>query len=110
MVPGVAGQPNTQELDPVNLIRTGGPIDPLVNARSNGNCISFAPTGFLQTPAGTVRASKTWFCDNRGMALKAGTNLSVTREIEVLRIGRSRVTRVPADFADLTVGPNGTCP
>ena len=110
VVPGVAGQPNTQETDPVNLIRNGGTIDPLVTVRSNGNCVSFAPTGFLQTPAGTVRASKTWFCDSRGMALQGGTNLSVTREIEVQRIGRSRVTRVPADFADLLIGPNGTCP
>jgi type IV fimbrial biogenesis protein FimT len=110
VVPGVAGQPNTTELDVVNLVRSGGPIETAVTAASNGNCISFAATGFLQTPAGLVRATKNYFCDYRGMALQAGTNLSTAREIEVLRVGRSRITRDLNDFTDAAVGPDVSCP
>jgi type IV fimbrial biogenesis protein FimT len=110
VVPGVAGQPDTPETDAVNLLRADGPIDTQVNARSNGNCISFATTGFLQTPAGTVRATKTFFCDSRGKGLQGGTTLSAAREVEVLLVGRSRVTRNLTDFSDATVGLEPNCP
>ena len=73
-----------------DLVQAGGLIATTVNARSNGTCISFAPTGFT---APATNATRTVFCDDRGLALLAGQNQSAGRGIFVTNTGRSRVTR-----------------
>ena len=72
------------------IVKTGGPIATSVTPKSNGTCISFAPTGFLQPAAD---ATRTVFCDDRGLAVVAGQNQSAGRGIFVTNTGRSRVTR-----------------
>jgi type IV fimbrial biogenesis protein FimT len=84
------------------VVRAGAPIDSAVTSKSNGNCISFAPSGFRQAVAGTTTASNTVFCDSRGYAYQTGTNLSAARGIEIGPTGRARVTR---DKAEMTTGP-----
>lgn len=84
------------------IVKTGGPVDASVTSQSNGNCISFAPTGFMQPAAVTGRAAstRTVFCDDRGLAVIAGQAQSAGRGIFVTNTGRSRVTR------DVTSGSN----
>jgi type IV fimbrial biogenesis protein FimT len=67
---------------------------------SNGECISFAATGFLQPVAitGVDAARNTIFCDDRGKAAQDGTTLSAARGVLVGQTGRARVTR------DITTG------
>ena len=72
------------------IVKTGGLIATSLTARSNGTCISFAPTGFLQPAAD---ATRTVFCDDRGLAVVAGQNQSAGRGVFVTNTGRSRVTR-----------------
>jgi type IV fimbrial biogenesis protein FimT len=74
-------------------IDTGtGPITP--KSISDGNCISFAPTGFTRPdPGGLESAQHTLFCDDRGTTAQPGTNLSSARAIDVTPTGRARVTR-----------------
>lgn len=76
-------------------LRAEGPLDDAVQVRSNGVCISFAATGFLQPQAvtGQPTASRTIFCDDRGLARQSGTDLSTARGVFVSPTGRSRVTR-----------------
>jgi len=71
-----------------------------VGIASNGECISFAATGFLQPEAitGVDSARNTLFCDSRGKAAQSGTTLSAARGILVGQTGRARVTR------DITTG------
>ncbi len=83
-----AGNP---ALEPV--LRVGDTIDPSLTPASTGSCVSFAATGFSQVIGGGPMATNTLFCDDRGKALQAGTNLSAARGIEVGLTGRSRVTR-----------------
>jgi type IV fimbrial biogenesis protein FimT len=64
-----------------------------IAAMSNGDCISFAPTGFLQLVPGHVAASRTLFCDDRRNTTQPGTDLSAARGLEITRTGRARVTR-----------------
>jgi type IV fimbrial biogenesis protein FimT len=74
-----------------------------LRTNANGNCISFASTGFRQDLASRISVSHLVFCDNRGMGLLSGTNMSAGRGILISPTGRARVTRV-------TVGsgvPNG---
>ncbi len=93
-----AGNP---AIEPV--LRVGDTIDASLNARSTGSCVSFAATGFSQ-PVGT--ATNTLFCDSRGKANQAGTNLSAARGIDVGLTGRSRVTRE----AEINGAPWTACP
>ena len=88
----------------------GGPVDAAVNVRSNGNCITFASTGFTIPATGALPASRAMFCDDRGEAVQTGTALSDAREIEIINVGRSRITREPNDFSDVTYGTVVTCP
>lgn len=87
------------------VVRAGATIDTAVTSKSNGNCISFAPSGFRQAVAGATTASNTVFCDSRGYAFQAGTNLSAARGIDVGPTGRARVTR---DKTEMTTGPPGS--
>jgi type IV fimbrial biogenesis protein FimT len=87
------------------IVRTGPTIDTAVTSKSNGNCISFATTGFRQNVAGKTTASNTVFCDDRGFAPQTGTTLSAARGVEVGATGRARITR---NKAEMTTGPPGT--
>ena len=99
------------ELNAANLIRVGGPVEAAVNVRSNGNCVTFAGTGFTVTATGALPMGRTMFCDDRGEALQNGTNLSNAREVEVNNVGRARTSRVVADFALPEFGAAvGACP
>jgi type IV fimbrial biogenesis protein FimT len=60
---------------------------------SNGNCISYAPTGFLQNIASRVRATRLLFCDNRNLAAMPGTTDSAARGVLIETTGRVRTTR-----------------
>lgn len=91
-------------VDPNNdCVRGGGAetllksdaISDRLNTVSTGSCISFAATGFRQTAAqvGQPIATRTVFCDERGLALQAGTDKSAARGVYVTATGRSRVTR-----------------
>jgi type IV fimbrial biogenesis protein FimT len=98
-----------------NLIESP-PGNPL-NARSNGVCISFAATGFLQTDATgqmPATASQTLFCDKRGTntdgsgALNGAGAQTYARGVEVSPTGRARVTR---DSAEISAwAPDVACP
>lgn len=109
-VPDPMGGAATRETDDINLVRAGGPIETQVTVVSAGTCVSFAPTGFLQAVPGRVSSTRTMFCDDRGTALQGGTNLSVAREIQVTNVGRSRITRLPAELADASLGAALDCP
>jgi type IV fimbrial biogenesis protein FimT len=68
----------------------------------NGNCVSFASTGFTRTAAGVAMTDHFLMCDNRGIAaLPDAGMLSAGRGIVVDRTGRSRITRaVTGGLAD----------
>jgi prepilin-type N-terminal cleavage/methylation domain-containing protein len=72
-----------------------GASNPL-RVTSNGNCISFAPTGFRQDLPPRVSVSHLVFCDNRGTAAQVGMTVSAARGIIISRTGRAKVTRVTA--------------
>lgn len=91
-------------LEPV--LRVGDTIDPSLTPASTGSCVSFAPTGFSQVIGGGPMATNTLFCDDRGKANQAGTNLSAARGIEVGLTGRSRVTRE----SEINANPWTDCP
>jgi type IV fimbrial biogenesis protein FimT len=76
------------------LIKGGSAADTL-NAASTGVCVSFAGTGFRQTAVqvGQPIATRTVFCDDRGLDVQAGTDQSAARGIYVTPTGRSRVSR-----------------
>lgn len=99
------------ERDPVDpdeqLVRVGATIDPALSVASTGICLSFGANGFLQTIAGVDTATNTTFCDERGTAAQAGTDLSAARGIVVSPTGRSRITR---DVAELEAAPWEACP
>ncbi len=78
-----------------NILRGDGPVDASVLTHSDGACISFAPTGFLQPQPVTLQipATRTVFCDARGLAQIGTTNQSAGRGIFITNTGRSRVSR-----------------
>jgi type IV fimbrial biogenesis protein FimT len=94
----------------VNIVSPPG--NPL-SAVSNGTCISFAATGFLQGDLDS-RATETLFCDNRGTAVDAsssvpdGPTLLYARGVSVSTTGRARVTRDSTEIA--TWAPDVACP
>ena len=72
--------------------------DPL-NVVSNGSCVSFAATGFVQDLPDFPMATQTLFCDNRGTRVDGastvpdGPTLLYARGVGVSLTGRARVTR-----------------
>ncbi|MGE0581483.1 MAG: GspH/FimT family pseudopilin [Steroidobacteraceae bacterium] len=88
-----------------DVVRVGATIDASLTAASTGNCASFGANGFRQDIAGKTTAGNTLFCDDRGTAAQAGTNLSAARGIEVGPTGRSRVTRALDEVTDGTSWP-----
>jgi type IV fimbrial biogenesis protein FimT len=71
-----------------------------VRVRSNGECLSFASSGFPQPQivTGVESARNTMFCDERGLQVQPGTTLSAARGVLVSQTGRAMVTR------DITTG------
>jgi type IV fimbrial biogenesis protein FimT len=67
-----------------------GASDGSTFARANGTCLSFSPTGFLQT---NTTATRVIFCDKRGLSSVPGTTLSAARGLLVTATGRASVTR-----------------
>jgi type IV fimbrial biogenesis protein FimT len=67
-------------------------VHPL-NMKSNGNCLSYARTGFLQDISGKTTATNTLFCDERGLVAVPGTTVSAGRGVVVNRTGRARISR-----------------
>jgi prepilin-type N-terminal cleavage/methylation domain-containing protein len=104
----------TAETDPANLVRVGGPIeDPLV-ARSDGTCVSFAATGFVQ-PTGKDTAGFTFFWDQDFPSPRCGEQpgapeQSRARAIEVTNTGRSRITRHHAEVTAALAAAGVACP
>ena len=87
--------------------------------KSNGNCISFAATGFRQDIASRTTLSHLVFCDNRGVALQVGTTQSAGRGISLARTGRARISRITSGSGvangqglaeDLSTWSDATCP
>lgn len=78
-----------------DILRSGGPLPTQVSTNSDGVCISFAPTGFLQPFTTTARlpATRTVFCDARGLNAIGSTTQSAGRGIFITNTGRSRVSR-----------------
>ncbi len=76
--------------------------DGSVNARSNGSCVAMSPSGFLQPAANItlpvgfvgpfVQATRTVFCDSRGLAT-VGATASAGRGVDIRLTGRSRIVR-----------------
>jgi type IV fimbrial biogenesis protein FimT len=65
--------------------------------KSNGDCVSFSPTGFTRSVADVVMMSHMLICDKRGIApLEGAGSLSAGRGIVVERTGRSRISRTTA--------------
>jgi type IV fimbrial biogenesis protein FimT len=67
-----------------------------LRVRANGNCISFAGSGFRQNIVGRTSVSRVTYCDNRGLALIPGTTFSAGRGISVSPTGRAHITRTTA--------------
>lgn len=77
------------------VIRREGPIDGGLRTAADGNCVSFAATGFaIDLPDG-VEAGRVLICDERGTGLQAGTALTAARGIAIARTGRAAITRDP---------------
>jgi type IV fimbrial biogenesis protein FimT len=99
---------NCERDDGEDVIRVGSRIDTNntpthhVNSASNGDCLSFAATGFLRTDNGRDPATRTVFCDERGNEKQDGLELSVARGLDVTITGRARVTR---DVAEIEAWP-----
>lgn len=95
-----------------DVLRVGARIDlnnsasHYVKSKSNGSCISFAPTGFLQKKLVTGRQEATYtvFCDERGYTEQQGTSLMVPRGVEVSLTGRAHVTRDKTELDSWGVG------
>jgi len=92
------------------ILRTGARIDQqnsaarFVKSKSDGVCVSFGSGGFTHIIAGRPSASHIVFCDERGLALQTGTNLSTVRGIEITNTGRARITRDQAEITTWNVG------
>ncbi len=75
------------------VILREGPFDRSVRTVADGNCISFAPTGFAVDLPDGVEAGHLLVCDERGTGLQAGTSQSAARGIAITRTGRAAITR-----------------
>jgi type IV fimbrial biogenesis protein FimT len=92
---------NCQREDTEVILQVGERIDTAANpstrmrSAADGNCVSFAATGFTRPEPGsdTDAMRHTVFCDGRGNVKQPGTDLSSSRGIELTRTGRARITR-----------------
>jgi type IV fimbrial biogenesis protein FimT len=82
------------------VIRREGPIDGALRTAADGNCVTFAPTGFAVDLPDGVEAGRMLICDDRGTGLQAGTALSAARGIAISRTGRASINRDPDTLND----------
>lgn len=64
-----------------------------VNARSNGACVSFAATGYVDDRAALPALTRLVYCDERGTAAVGGANRAAARALALDPNGRARLTR-----------------
>jgi type IV fimbrial biogenesis protein FimT len=99
---------NCQREDTEVILQVGERIDTGTNSATrttsaaDGNCVSFAATGFTRPEpgSGTSAMRHTVFCDGRGNDKQPGTELSSARGIELSPTGRARITRDIEEIAD----------
>jgi prepilin-type N-terminal cleavage/methylation domain-containing protein len=93
---------NCQRDDAEDILQVGERIDTGPNpatrttSDADGNCVSFAATGFTRPNpgAGLTAMRHTIFCDGRrANTAQKGTDLSSARAIELTVTGRARITR-----------------
>lgn len=78
------------------VLRGAGPLDVTVANNADGSCVVFTATGFAQRVTPLPALNRLIFCDDRGLALQAGTNQSAARGIQIAPGGRPQVLRDPA--------------
>lgn len=99
---------NCQREDTEVILQVGERIDTGTNpstrttSAADGNCVSFAATGFTRPEpgSGTTAMRHTVFCDGRGNEKQPGTELSSSRGVELSPTGRARITRDIAEIGD----------
>jgi type IV fimbrial biogenesis protein FimT len=78
-----------------------------VDSSLNGNCISYASTGFRIPDAEQPATMHMMFCDERGnVPRQSGSDNSIARGIEVLATGRGAVIRTVAELTAWGDGDN----
>ncbi len=77
------------------LVRSGGPLGSGIANSSDGTCLAYAGTGFLQIVAGAPGLTRLIYCDRRGLALQSGTQMTTARAIQISASGRAQITRNP---------------
>lgn len=87
----------TEDVLRVGVRIDGGNSEPLTSV-ANGNCISFAASGFLQTTiSNRPAASHVLFCDRRSTAEQDRSDgqqpLTSVRGVDITPTGRARITR-----------------
>jgi len=65
-----------------------------LTVKANGNCLSFADTGFQRDVAGKTSVTRLMYCDIRGKAAVDGAAVSAARGIIITRTGRAKITRL----------------
>ncbi len=104
---------NCQRENTEVILQVGERIDTAANpvtrttSAADGNCVSFAATGFTRpNPGGKAAMRRLVFCDGRGNEEAPGTNVSSARGIELTVTGRARITRDREEIGDFDL----TCP
>lgn len=75
------------------VIAAGGVDHSSVLSRANGACASFSAAGFAISRPPGVEVDRLLFCDQRGIALQAGTDRTTARGVVLTRAGRPALTR-----------------
>ena len=74
-------------------LRRSDVLSPTVHAAQDQHCSSFSPTGYVRGAAALPPIAHVLYCDERGLALQAGTNQSAARGLVLSKTGRASVTR-----------------
>jgi Tfp pilus assembly protein FimT len=87
-------------------------IDSDVNAATNGDCISFASTGFRRVVGGQPTTQRMLYCDSRkNTERSSGSDNSAARGVEVMATGRGAVITSVAQIDEWADGDAGVeCP
>lgn len=74
-------------------LRVSDTLSPTVHAAQDQHCSTFGATGYVRGAAGQPPIAHVLYCDERGLALQAGTNQSAARGVAFTPTGRAEVTR-----------------
>lgn len=87
-------------------------VDDDVTAATNGDCVSFASTGFRRIVGGQPATQHMLYCDARGNTARTpGSNNSAARGIEVMPTGRAAVIKYVDQMDAWASGDEGVeCP